>query len=342
MEPLYYAGLDIHKKTISYCVKTQSGDIVMEGCIASRRAELEQWRQTVPGPWVAAIEATAFTGWIYDALKGAGAAVKVADPSMLKAIAASKKKNDQLDARKIADMLRCDLIQECYMAPPHLRELRRILRCRNLVVTQTVQVKNRIAGLLMETGTEYNAERLHGKKYFEQLLQQLDAEVPDSVVHLLKLSRGTVDTLSRMDRQLIRGLRKDPELRSRVEVLLSIPGVGEVTALTWALETGEPQRFPSIGDAVSYCGLCKAEHNSAGREHRGPISKKRNHHLQHVLVEAAKLAPRWNPVLAAVHAQALAQGHRNLATLQVARKLVAYLLAVDRSRRPFQLRLAAP
>ena len=86
---------------------------------------------------------------------------------------------------------------------------------------------------------------------------------------------------------------------------MSIQGVGEVTALSWALETGEPQRFSRISQAISYCGLCRAQNNSAGKEYRGPISKKRNQHLQWVLVEAAKLAPRWNPELAAVHAREL-------------------------------------
>ena len=57
-----------------------------------------------------------------------------------------------------------------------------------------------------------------------------------------------------------------------------------------------------------------------------------------MLVEAAKLAPRWNPQLAAVHARELERGNRNRATMAVARKLVAYLLAVDKSGQPFQVR----
>lgn len=339
MEPMYYAGLDIHKKTISYCLKTQSGAIVSEGSLASNRGALEQWQHSLPAPWKAAMEATLFTGWIYDQLKAAGAQVTVADPSMLKAIAASKKKNDRVDARRIADMLRCDLIHESYMAPPEIRELRRILRFRNLLVRQCVQMKNRIAGFLMETGSEYDARRLHGRKYFQQLLAQLQAETPDSVIQLLKLSRGTLDVLSRMERQLIRGLLQQAPLRERVELLLSIGGIGEITALSWALETGEPGRFPTRAQAISYCGLCSAQINSAGREYRGPISKQCNHHLQWVLVEAAKVAPRWNPLLAEVHKRALQRGNRNRATLEVARKLVAYLLAVDRSRKPFKVHM---
>ena len=63
--------------------------------------------------------------------------------------------------------------------------------------------------------------------------------------------------------------------------------------------------------------------------------------MQTVLIEAAKLGPRWNPALAAVHERELARGNPNQATLAVARKLVAYLLAVDRSGKPFQMRAMA-
>ena len=120
--------------------------------------------------------------------------------------------------------------------------------------------------------------------------------------------------------------------------LTAIRGVGEVLALTWALEIGDPHRFGTIGQAISYCGLCSVQDNSAGKDRRGPISKKRNKHLQNMLIEAAKLAPRWNPQLAAVHQRQLQRGNRNRATLAVARKLVGYLLATDESGKPFEPR----
>ena len=71
---------------------------------------------------------------------------------------------------------------------------------------------------------------------------------------------------------------------------------------------------------------------------RGPLSKQRNKHLQTVLIEAAKLAPRWSPELALVYDNVLEKGNRNRATLAVARKLAAYLLAVDRGERAFVVR----
>jgi transposase len=118
---------------------------------------------------------------------------------------------------------------------------------------------------------------------------------------------------------------------------MGLRGVGELTALTWVLEIGDPGRFASIRQAVSYCGLCSAQRESAGKGQRGPISKKRNKHLQTILIEAAKLAPRWNRPLAILPERELQKGNRNRATLAVARKLVAYMLAVDKKQTGLQL-----
>src|SRR5438046_585777 len=69
--------------------------------------------------------------------------IDAAHPAMLQAIAAGKKKNDRVDARKIADLLRCDYFPECHMASREIRDRRRVLRYRNLLVRQAVQMKNK-------------------------------------------------------------------------------------------------------------------------------------------------------------------------------------------------------
>lgn len=334
MERLYYIGLDIHKKTISYCVKKVDGSVIQQGEIAAERKALRKWMEDLPGSWTGAMEATIFTGWIYDFLKPHAVALKVAHPEMLKAITAAKKKNDRADAEKIADLLRVNLLPECYMLSEEIRELRRILRYRNMIVRTATKMKNKISGLLMETGTPYNKNKLHGKKYFGNLLERVE-DVPDSVKDMLRLSRSSLDMFEAVQKKLVNTLRKDNLIRERVQRLMSIKGVGEVMALTWTLEIGEPSRFHSSRQAISYCGLCSAQRESAGKEQRGPISKKRNKHLQTMLIEAAKLAPHWNPQLAALHEKELFRGNRNRATISVARKLVEYMLAVERQQKDF-------
>jgi transposase len=342
MNSMNYIGLDIHKKSISCCVRQADGTIIQESTIAATRHALDEWMRQLPQPWMAGMEATLFTGWIYDHLVSGGALVKVAHPAMLQAIAAGKKKSDRVDARKIADLLRCGYFPECHMAPREIRDRRRVLRYRNLLVRQAVQMKNKVSGLLMEAGVPYNQQKVHQKKYFAELLQTQKKEMPPSMPELLRLSRSTVEALTGMQRQLIRALERDALLAARVERLASIPGVGRVVALTWALEMGDIRRFASVKKAVSYCGLCGAEKSSGGKTERTPISKQRNKHLQTILVEAAKLAPRWSTELALVYEREKQRGNRNRATLAVARKLVAYLMAVDREQRPFdtQLRVA--
>ena len=105
MTTIEYIGFDIHKKTISFCAKAQDGTILEEGTIPALRNKLLAWAQ----------------------------ALKVAHPAMLKALTAAKKKNDKVDARTIADLLRCNLLPECHMAPCAIHDLRRVLRYRNLV-----------------------------------------------------------------------------------------------------------------------------------------------------------------------------------------------------------------
>src|SRR5215469_6176773 len=89
---------------------------------------------------------------------------------MLRAIAAAKKKDDRIDANKICDFLRCDFLPECYMAPTAIRERRRSLRYRRLLVRQMVQTKIKISTRLMEAGVSYNKSKLHKAGYFRELL----------------------------------------------------------------------------------------------------------------------------------------------------------------------------
>lgn len=147
MESIHYVGLDVHKKTIACCIKTVNGEVVRQGTAAAERKALQGWVKELPGPWAGALEATLFTGGIYDVLKPHVMELKVAHPEMLKAITAAKKKNDRADAEKLAGLLRVNLLPECTMMPT---ELRRVLRYRNLVVCTATQTKNNTSGLLMD------------------------------------------------------------------------------------------------------------------------------------------------------------------------------------------------
>ena len=124
MTTIDYIGLDVHKKSISFCAKAQDGRILDEGKIAAQHKDLNAWAKARPRPWVGALEATLFTGWIYDDLKPLAQDLKVAHPAMLKAMAAGARGGGasmsgcvdlQMVKRsvKIAQVLKAGCRQDC-------------------------------------------------------------------------------------------------------------------------------------------------------------------------------------------------------------------------------------
>ena len=340
-EPYHYIGLDIHKRTVAFCEKRTDGHTVAAGTFSARRDSIEAWAAQLQTPWVGGMEATLFTGFVYDTLTPYALELQVGHPLQLKAISCAKHKSDKLDAETLANLFRADLFPSCYMASPLVRELRRVLRYRNFLVRQAVTMKNRTTGILMEVGVQYDSSRIHRQGYFYELLENLE-DTPNSVRALLRTTRGGLEMFQSAQKKLLGALVQHSHLRERVTRLMSIGGVGEMTALTWALEIDDPARFSNLKKVQSYCGLCSGRNESAGKNKRAPLSKQRNPHLQTILIEAAKLAPRYNAQLAQVHARALERGYnRNRATCAVARKLVSYLMAVDKSGQDYEDRSAA-
>src|SRR6201987_2841135 len=161
-ETMYFIGLDVHKKSISFCVKDAAGHVHQEGKVAATGRDLDAWVLTLP---------------------------------QLRATAAAKKKNDRIDASKIADCLRCDFLPECHIAPTEIRDRRRVLRYRNLVVKQMVQMKNRVSGLLLETGVSYNKQRLHKVGYFGEMMST-NAAGGQTQTTGFRTDRGRIKTFS--------------------------------------------------------------------------------------------------------------------------------------------------
>jgi len=98
MSVIHYIGFDVHKKSVSYCVKDAAGKIIEEGKLRATCQVLRQWAGDRTEPWHGAMEATLFSGWIYDTLKPFATVLEMGHPAMMKAIGASKKKNDKIDA----------------------------------------------------------------------------------------------------------------------------------------------------------------------------------------------------------------------------------------------------
>jgi transposase len=119
-----------------------------------------------------------------------------------------------------------------------------------------VQMKNRISGLLMETGVSHNKQRLHKVRYFRELLAA-NKDIDDSIRPLLRLSRETIVRLQKTQYALVivSSLERDPLLAERLKNLRTVRGVGPITSLTWALEIGRCIPVP-IGQASHQLQVC--------------------------------------------------------------------------------------
>ena len=139
---MHYIGLDVHKESVSYCIKTAAGEVVEEGRLEATRTALESWAKA-QAPWSGLMEATLFSGWIYDTLAPHAEDLAVGHPAAMEAITRAKKKSDRLDCDKMADLSRANLAPRVWMPPRELRELRRLLRFRRRLVEQSTWSKNR-------------------------------------------------------------------------------------------------------------------------------------------------------------------------------------------------------
>src|SRR5207249_2165318 len=147
--PMYYVGLDLHKKYITGCVLDSQGAVVAEQRRLPPVLEtLLGWLAPVGQPVAVALEATLYWAWLHDRLTAAGYQVAVAHPQQVKLICHARCKTDPVDARKLADLLRTDLLPAIWIPDAATRARRTLLRGRAWVVRTRTRVKARIQAYL--------------------------------------------------------------------------------------------------------------------------------------------------------------------------------------------------
>ncbi|MEZ5361918.1 MAG: hypothetical protein R2748_06105 [Bryobacterales bacterium] len=111
----YLSGLDVHKQSITYCVKTADRAVADRGTLGRRGLPLEDWAATLPQPWQGVMEATAFSGWIHDTLASPRRRSGRGAPGGSRRDHQSKKKSDKIDAEKMTDLLRVDMLRRVWL-----------------------------------------------------------------------------------------------------------------------------------------------------------------------------------------------------------------------------------
>jgi transposase len=213
----------------------------------------------------------------------------VVAPSLTPVKPGSRVKTDRRDARKLAGLLRAELLTEVHPPSEEQEAFRDLCRCREDVQQDLIRARHRMSKFLLRRHCIYNETKHHWGTRHMAWLQQLRFEDPASqaVFDSYKLS------IEQMDERLLQLENKMGEFgcqepyREPVGWLRCFRGIDMVTAVSLVAELHDFRRFTSPRQLMSYLGLTPTEDSSGERERRGSITKAGNGHVRRLLVEAA-------------------------------------------------------
>lgn len=330
---MQYLGLDLHGKYSVAVVLDSRGEQVSEARIPNDpEAYRGLLRELSSEPVRAVLESTGNWHWLYDLLEAEGIETKLAHPAKVKAIADAKLKNDRIDARILAHLLRTDLLPESYVPPREVRALRELVRYRASLVRNQTRLKNRIRWLLAKRNLKLEARTLlsgAGRAELENLPLEARAR------RELDQSLGLLDHLEECIGELNREIRNEATADEEARLLMSVPGIGYYLALLILAEIGDVRRFPSARKLASYAGLVPTTRSSGGHTYHGRITKQGSVWLRWAMVQAVIHTVRKPGPIQRFYRKQLRRKGRNVARVAAARKLLTHVYWVLKNREPY-------
>src|SRR5512132_4306981 len=260
---------------------------------------------------------TAGAGW-WSCWRSSGLEPHLVHPSRCTAIASARLKNDKVDARTLAQLLGADLLPEAWIAPPEICDLRALLGHRASLVRLATGLKNRVHAVGADRGITppLSLWATPGRGWLAAL------ELPPTHARSSRTAAGCWTPWpgrSPAWRGEIAALAKpDP----RVQALMALPGVGELTVMTLLAEIGDIGRFPTARKLCAWAGLTPQVRNSDRNLRHGHITKQGSPWVRWILQEAAQTAKR-SPLFADTYGQLARRRGTNIATVAIARRLLA-------------------
>ena len=277
-----YLGIDLHKRESQVAVVDHDGEIQRE--VRVENANLDALAEEYAGN-EAAIEATGNYFTVYDALDEHLDVVLV-NPLKTRWIAEADQKTDRVDAKKLAQLLRVDMVAESYVPPDELRKGRALARGRKKFVEKRTDCKNEVHAILDQNGINHEGSLWTDKG--REFLRELALEEPAQLLldQWLELIDDLSEKITRLDREVERVAASHEE----TQLLMSVPGISSFSGLMIHTEIGEVDRFDQANQVVSYAGLDPTVRESGDSRTEGSISKRGNGYLRWILVQCANTA----------------------------------------------------
>jgi transposase len=323
----YFTGIDVSLRSVSICVVDEAGAVLYETKVAADVDVIVDYlRRCSPAIKQVGFEAGTLTQYLTYGLQAAGFEVICLEARQVAAtLAAMRNKTDRNDARGLAQILRSGWYRRVHIKSIESHQVRALLSSRKTILTKCVDLENELRGLLKIFGVRLAPRVGHGS--FDHAVRTTvtgDPLLARALVPLLDARTVLYQTYLKLDNAVKAIVRSDPICQR----LMSVPGVGPVTSLTFKVGVDDPGRFRSSRTVAAHFGLTPRRYQSGETDNPGRISKAGDADVRQALYTAAHAlmtrADAWSTLKAWGLRLAKIRGHRR-AVVAVARKLAVIL-----------------
>jgi transposase len=330
-----YGAIDLHSTNNVTVVIDERDRVVYQHRLANDLAlilkELSVYRSELEG---IVVESTYNWYWLVDGLMAEGYKLHLANTAAIQQYEGLKYTDDHSDARWLAHLLRLEVLPQGYIYPRAERPVRDLLRKRSQLVRQRTTNLLSIENLLTRnTGSSPSANQIKGLD-----VQQVDELLPNGDLALaVKANLSVMCSADEQTEILERTVTQRVKLRPQFSFLKTVPGIGQILALTIMLETGDIRRFSSVGNFASYCRCVGSQKISNGKKKGKGNTKNGNKYLAWAFVEAANFAIRFNAKIKSFYQRKKAKTQGVVAIKAVAHKLCRACYYIMRDRVAFDV-----
>jgi transposase len=289
----FYCGIDLHANKMYVCILDSKGDILLHRNMATDRKQFLRIIEPYQEDVAVAVECIFTWYWIADLCRDNDIPFVLGHALYMKAIHGGKAKNDKIDSRKIAVLLRGGMIPTAYVYPPKMRATRDLLRRRTHFMRKRAELFTHI----QNTGSQYNIGESLGRVVKSRNRDGILEHFSDpSAQKNIKVDLIMIEAYDQMLGKLEWEIVKNAKIHNPVSytLLKTIPGVGKILGLVLLYEIENIKRFPRVQNFASYCRLIKCIKESNGKRYGTSGKKIGNAHLKWAFSEAAALSLRCN------------------------------------------------
>ena len=281
--PAYYIGVDVGDRKSHFCMLNAAGKVVIEESVATTREALTAYFSQVKRSWMV-LEVGTHSAWISELLEGLGHRVVVANARKVRAIYGNRRKNDRVDARTLARLLRVDeeLLHGIRHRGAAARQSLTVLRARDAMVQVRSKLINSMRGLVKSHGRRLPACSV------ESFVGKVRDAIPESLKGALAPMLEQIESLTLSIRKYDRSVTVLAKKHKETGSLRQVKGVGELISVAYVLTVEDPGRFRKSREVGPYLGMVPRQDDSGDSSPQLRITKTGDRMLRRLMVTAAQ------------------------------------------------------